>query len=281
MEQGFIKRLRNLPREIQDYLNAHPKHYIPTSIAIKETSASTKVRICWDSSRTSIESKPLNSFLLKGSAEYSVCKMLVRFRENKFGVAAGVKKCYNNLHLSPEYYHYQMALWKPNLDPDEEPDQLVLLLHFYDIRRSGGLCSVALKMIKKIADERELLVTGKVLNLAYVDNCYSSLGTTEELTILKQEMPKFMKKCGFPIKTIACTGERAPGELTETTSINVVGYKWKPHTDKTTIITPKLYIGEKEKGKYTKDTKFFEGEISLLEHNHQLRNYIVKNSSLL
>ena len=66
-------------------LDAGFKHFIPTTIAFKETSASTKTRICWDSSRQSKESAALNSVLFKGSAKYSVVKMLVRFRENKFG----------------------------------------------------------------------------------------------------------------------------------------------------------------------------------------------------
>ena len=38
-----------------------------TTRAFKETSASTKTRICWDSSRNSKESASLNSILLKGT----------------------------------------------------------------------------------------------------------------------------------------------------------------------------------------------------------------------
>ena len=70
----FIKKLKDLPRNIQEELKKDFKHFIPTTIAYKETSASTKTRIC---SRTSRESASLNSILLKGSAEYSVVKMLV------------------------------------------------------------------------------------------------------------------------------------------------------------------------------------------------------------
>ena len=80
---GFIVKLKDLPESTQKQLNEDFKHYIPTTIAFKETSASTKTRICWDSSRSSKESASLNSILLKGSSEYSVVKMLVRFRENR------------------------------------------------------------------------------------------------------------------------------------------------------------------------------------------------------
>ena len=88
---GFIVKLKELSKNIQEELKKDFKHYSPTTIAYKETSASTKTRICWDSSRTSRESASLNSILLKGSAEYSVVKMLVRFREDKHGVSADIK----------------------------------------------------------------------------------------------------------------------------------------------------------------------------------------------
>jgi len=46
MKQGFIKSLKDLPQETQNKINSGPKHFIPTSIAYKETSsASTTVRI--------------------------------------------------------------------------------------------------------------------------------------------------------------------------------------------------------------------------------------------
>ena len=54
---GFIKRLKDLPRDIQEELGRDFKPFIPTTIAYKETSASTKTRICWDSSSSRGNSK--------------------------------------------------------------------------------------------------------------------------------------------------------------------------------------------------------------------------------
>merc|ERR1712044_101961 len=138
---GFITKLKDLPEETQRCLNEDFKHYIPTSINYKETSASTKTRICWDSSRSSKESSSLNSVLLKGTSEYSVVKMMVWFHENKIGVSADIRKFYNTLRLDPSHYKYHMALWRPNMLPEEAAIELVLLVHFYGIRSSGGLCS--------------------------------------------------------------------------------------------------------------------------------------------
>ena len=119
-EAGFIVKVKNLPIEEQDRLNADFKHFIPTSIAFKETSASTKCRICWDSSRNSSESCSLNFILLKGTSDYSVVRMLTRFRENLIAVSADIRKFYNTLRLDPNHYKYQMALWRPTWTPTKK-----------------------------------------------------------------------------------------------------------------------------------------------------------------
>ena len=150
-------------------------------IAFKETSASTKTWICWDSSRNSKESASLNSILLKGSAEYSVVKMLVRFREDKYGISADIKNFYNNLKLDPSHYKYQMAMWRPNMLPEEEAEELVLRVHFYGIRSSGGLCMAAVKKMVEFARDKGLDTIAKIPESAYVDNCNSSVTTLEEL----------------------------------------------------------------------------------------------------
>ena len=67
--------------------------------------------------------------------------------------------------------------------------------------------------------------------------------------IVEARNAKVHEEFGFPVKALACIGERAPKELSETTTINVAGYKWEPHTDKMMIVTPKIFIGEKKERK--------------------------------
>ena len=93
----------------------------------------------------------------------------------------------------------------------------------------------------------------KVLESAYVDDCNSSIGTLEELEEIKQMMPNFMSSHGMPIKALAWTGEKAPGELSADGLINVAGYSWDPETDRMKIMTPKIFHGEKKKGRFTKE----------------------------
>ena len=121
----------------------------------------------------------------------------------------------------------------------------------------------AVKKMVAFAREKGLNIIAKVLESAYVDDCNSSVATPEELEEVKQEMPSFMSQHGFPIKALAWSGENAPEELTDNGLINTAGYSWEPKSDKLKIMTLKNYHGEKKKGRFTKETVFFEDEVTL------------------
>merc|ERR1711872_620720 len=123
----------------------------------------------------------------------SVVKMLTRFRENLIAVSADIRKFYNTLRLDPNHFKYQMALWRPNMDPNEDPEELVLCVHFYGIRSSGGLCMAAVKQLIEMAKRENLQKVAQVLESAYVDDCNSSVGNLDDLEEIKQMMPDFMK----------------------------------------------------------------------------------------
>ena len=121
----------------------------------------------------------------------------------------------------------------------------------------------AVKRMIAIAKERGLDTIAKMLESAYVDDCNCSVTTLEELKEIKEKIPEFMREHGFPIKTIAWTGETARQEVTDSGPINTAGHSWEPKTDKLKNMTSKIFHGEKKKGKFTKDTRFFENEATL------------------
>ena len=75
-----------------------------------------------------------------------------------------------------------------------------------------------------------------MLESAYVDNCNSSVPTLEDLEEVKQKMPGFMSSHG-----------------TSNGFINTAGYSWDPESDTMRILTPKIFHGEKKKGRFTQD----------------------------
>ena len=121
----------------------------------------------------------------------------------------------------------------------------------------------AVKKLIEFAREKGLENVAKVLEGAYVDDCNSSVGTRAEIEEIKEEMPGFMRDHGMPIKALAWTGGETPTELSADGMINTAGYSWDPKTDQMKIMIPKIFHGEKKKGKFTKDTIFFEGKPTL------------------
>ena len=134
-------------------------------------------------------------------------------------------KFYNNLCLDRKHYRLHLAMWRSHLDPEEEAEVYVLLVHFYGVWSSGGLCMAAIKQIIAFARDEWLEAIAKALEAAYVDDCNCSVSTRKEVEKIKGNMPKFMKGHGFPSKGLACSGESAPKELSEDgISINIAGY---------------------------------------------------------
>ena len=127
------------------------------------------------------------------------------------------------------------------MSPDEDPEELVLKVHFYGVRSSGGLCMAAVKKLIEFAKEKGLESIARVLESAYVDDCNSSVATQEELDEIKQRMPEFMNSHGMPIKALAWTGEEAPEELSADGLINTAGYSWNPKTDRMKIMKPMIF----------------------------------------
>ena len=121
----------------------------------------------------------------------------------------------------------------------------------------------AVKKLIEFARKLKLENVAKVLESAYVDDCNSSVATTAELEEIKKEMPGFMYNHGMPIKALAWTGEDAPAELSADGMINTAGYSWDPKTERMKIMTPKIFNGEKRKGRFTKETVFFKDEVTL------------------
>ena len=132
----------------------------------------------------------------------------------------------------------------------------------------------AVKKLIDFARKLGLENVAKVLESAYVDDCNSSVGKESELEEVIQKMPGFMRDHGMPIKALAWSGGETPAELSSDGLINTAGYSWDPKEDTMRIMVPKIFHGEKKKGRYTKDTVFFKNKTTL----ENLRKFYEDNS---
>ena len=63
--------------------------------------------------------------------------------------------------------------------------------------------------------------------------------------------------------------------------INVAGYSWDPVTDKMKIMTPKVFHGEKKKGRYTQDTVFFKDEVTMENITNFYKDKSITHATIL
>ena len=139
----------------------------------------------------------------------------------------------------------------------------------------------AVKQLIEMAKKEGFHKVAQVLESSYVDDCNSSVGSTPDLEEIKQKMPSFMENHGMAIKALAWTGEEAPKELSEDGTINIAGYSWNPVTDRMRVTTPKIFHGEKKKGRFTPDTVFFKGDTTIENINNFYEDKIVTHELIL
>ena len=120
LARGFIVPVNDLPQDCRESLQTKTKVYIPTSVAYKSSSHSTKVRICWDLSRKTGIGIPLNAQLLRGAANYSMTETLIAWRRGRYALSCDIAKFYNNLRLHPEHYNLHMAVWRRSMSPSAD-----------------------------------------------------------------------------------------------------------------------------------------------------------------
>ena len=90
-----------------------------------------------------------------------------------------------------------------------------------------------------------------------------------------------MHSHGMPIKALAWTGGDKPTELSADGMINTAGYSWDPKTDQMKIMVPKIFHGEKKKGRFTKGTIFFKDEVTLENRKKFYKGIRVTHETIL
>ena len=89
-------------------------HYLPHRAVVKEDRLTTKIRPVFDAS-CKITGPSLNECLYYGPNLLSkIFDVLFRFRLNKIGIVADIKKAFLNISISPEHRDFLRFLWEEN-----------------------------------------------------------------------------------------------------------------------------------------------------------------------
>ena len=126
--EGIIEKV---PTD-QVYKESGAVHYLPHRAVVREDKLTTKIRPVFDAS-CKINGPSLNECLYSGPNLLSkIFDVLFRFRLNKIGIVADIKKAFLNISVAPEHRDFLRFIW-------EEDDEQVI----YRFRRlvMGLTCS--------------------------------------------------------------------------------------------------------------------------------------------
>ena len=169
-------------------------------------SASTPVRLVWDSSQE-FKGVSLNSILLKGPDVLNPIRaVLLRFREGVHAAIGDVAKMYNSVWLEEQEVHVHRFLWRDS--PEEEiKDYAVVRVNMVD-KPAGCIAQVAMRetaFLPQFTDgveERQVIVDN-----AYGDNILVSHNDPQKLSEILKGVETILATGGFYLKPWVLFGQ--------------------------------------------------------------------------
>lgn len=171
--------------------------YLPHHAVIKDTSATTKIRVVFDASAKSSTGTSLNDILMIGPMiQNTLFTHLIRFRTYKYIITANIEKMYRQIWLHENDRIYQRLLWRH----DHQIRTLQLNTLTFGVSSSPYL---AIRTIHKLADDesREFPTAARILKEhLYVDDLLTGANTIIEARAIRDDIITLLARGGFHIR---------------------------------------------------------------------------------
>ena len=228
VRRGFLKKLCDLPEDLRETIRKSGfKHYMPWRTVMKE-STTTPTRMVVDPSMSG-----LNLILAKGENTLGkINDILIRSRTKKFLWSTDISKLYNQLHLNPASYPYQLFMFKESMDVEDKPEIWVMVVAWYGVTSTGNQSGYALEELAKLLKHKYPSAYSTLINDRYVDDVLSGANTKEEMDKQILDVQKVLEAGGFETKFIVKAGHEPDESAThDKESVKVLGYKWSTEED--------------------------------------------------
>ena len=228
-EQGFIKRLPDLPEDHQGLISAGPfRHFMVWRGQGKEDSPSTPCRIIVDPTMSG-----LNLCLPKGENRLGkINDILIKSRVSKHTWATDISKMYNQLALNPSSYRYQLLLFSPSLDATETPEIWVMVTAWYGMVPTGNQAAEAIDMLLEKHKQAFPMAVDPLSLSRYVDDINAGADTLEDREAQINDVREVLARGGFKLKYVVRSGEKPCEKASpDGSALKLLGYKYAPEPD--------------------------------------------------
>ncbi|UYV79914.1 hypothetical protein LAZ67_18001034 [Cordylochernes scorpioides] len=221
LTEGLIERVEENPLERRGY-------YLPHRPVYKMESKTTPIRPVFDASCLGHNGLSLNQCLEKGpNLLERIPEMMIRFRENKFGVTADIRKAFQMVAIEESERNYLRFLWW-----EKESDRE--LIAYRHKRLVFGLnCSPF--VLNAVIEYHLQSIRGPLVQWAkilaqsfYMDNCITSLETKQEVQEFQKAAIEIMDRAKMDLRE----WENSLGENPEKgTCTKILGVVWNKMED--------------------------------------------------
>jgi len=215
--------------------DALPQHYLPHHPVFKPGSLTTPVRPVFDASCKVGRNPSLNHCLEKGPNMMELIpSILLRFRENKFGVIADIRKAFQMIGVAEEDRNFQKFLWW------KEPEAKILKEYRHCRVVFGMTCSpfilaaVIDHHLSQVKQE-DKGVAEALKKSTYVDNVVLSVNEEQEYLEFRDRSVSLFMDAKMDLRQWETNLEILRG----LESTNVLGLRWLKETDVLVCQVPK------------------------------------------
>ena len=250
---------------INKFKDKETQYFLPWRIQFKPGSASTSTRPVFDASsgtkRRSDGSggRCLNDLVCKGPIDtLDLLRVMLRFLIAPVGIAADLKKMYNQFALRPEHWNLQNILLKEGLNPDAPTRRACVTSLIYGVKSVSGQTEYAFKEIAETVRDEKPKVSQLLTLSRYCDNLLDSTVTIEDAESLAKDTTEVLNRLSLPTKGFSFTGkDPEPQESLDGVSIDVNGMRWCTVVDTIEVKIPSLHFCKRLRGRVV-NAEYFE-----------------------
>ncbi|CAL8083424.1 unnamed protein product [Orchesella dallaii] len=215
-KEGFIER-------VSVECSAEVIHYLPHRPIIKESST-TPVRPVFDASCRVGKAPSLNDCLFTGENYVrAIPELILRFREKKIAFVSDIRKAFQMIGVSEVDRDAMRFVWWEN----ERMEKVVEFRHARVM--FGATCSpfilgaVLAYHLTHLPKEKQE-IGANLLATLYVDNCVSSVSTTDEYQVFRREATNLLKSAGMDLRLWFSNVDEFEDEKSHV--LSVLGLQW-------------------------------------------------------
>lgn len=174
-----LGHMRKLPSSTPD---GPPVVYIPHHAVIRESSATTHLRVVFNASSPTSNGTSLNDHLLIGpKLQRDLPSIILQCRQYRYIFTTDITKMYRQILVDPQDADYQRILWRSS--PSDPIDQFQLLTVTYGTAPAPFLALRVLQQLVEDEGSQFPLATSVLQRNLYVDDCV--FGASDESTLIE------------------------------------------------------------------------------------------------